>query len=426
MLPAGLAPPTVAAVGIALAAVMAALFLGSPWAEAQGVPAAGLVSPQGFAAGTTGGAGGATYWVTNNDDAGPGSLRQGAESPEPLLIGFRTSGHIALTRHLEVGPNKTIDGWGADVTITGRGFVLARPNVIVANLKFADFGDPANKDSPQDAVLVNGASRVWIDHCTFTRAADKAIGIPEGTDITLSWNRFVGQEQVVQIGAFATRDGGHDARVTMHHNLFDGNGYRMPRVSYGKVHAYDNYLRNWAVHGMSAVRDAQLLSQANIFEAGAKNNAVIFSGGDPEKDASPGFVRSEGDLLLNGAQVKENQPGQVFDPSTFYSVNVEPANETLRQRLLTETGWQAASTGPGGVLAPGPGPSAPDPALGTDGGYEKSSSGAVWALVAGAGVVVVVLVTVVVVHRRRTRRGGPGGGPTAGPPPADVLQPLGR
>jgi len=409
------------ALTLTIVAMVAALLLSSASAGAQSGAAPELGPPEGFGAKTTGGAGGALYWVTNTNDSGPGSLRQGAESREPLIIGFQTSGTIALDRHLEVKANKTIDGRGADVTITRRGFVLTEPNVIVTNLKFVDFGDPAKKDNPEDAILIDGASNVWIDHCLFMRAADKAIGVPDGTDITVSWNRFVEQNQVMQIGAFATRDGGDDARVTMHHNLFDGDGYRMPRVSYGKVHAYDNYLRNWTVHGMSAVRNSQLLSQANIFEAGAKDNAVIFSGGDPEKDASPGFVRSEGDLLLNGAQVRENEPGQVFDPSTYYEATVEPATDDLRQRLSTETGWQAAGAGPVATLAPAPGP-APIPTVPGPGG---ESSGAWWILAVGLVLLAVVAVAVMLVRRRRGGRGGggPSGGSASGATPNEARSP---
>ena len=406
-----LAPLTPATVAMAALAMFVAIVMGASGSGAQAAGPAGLGAPEGFGAPTTGGDGGPLYWVTNVNNDGPGSLRRGAEDDRPLLIRFRASGTIALQRHLKVGANKTIDGRGADVTISGRGFVLAKPNVIVTNLKFSDFGDPAKEDNPEDAILINGASRVWIDHCTITGAADKAIGIPVGTDVTLSWNRFVEQDQVVQIGTFATRDRSGDTRVTMHHNLFDGDGYRMPRVSYAKVHVYNSYLRNWTVHGMSAVRGSQLLSQANIFEAGAKDNAIIFSGGDPEKDASPGFVRSEGEMLLNGSQIRENDPALVFLPSSYYQVNVEPATEELRQRLVTETGWRVTPMPPD---PPGsPSPESPD----------SSSSGSWWYLISPGGAVVVVVVTVLLVRWRRRTSGGSSSGP---PSSTDALQPLGR
>lgn len=301
--------------------------------------AAEATRPEGFGAKTTGGGNSATYWVTNLRDEGPGSLRAGAEQTTAKVIKFRVSGKIHLSRHLLVGRNKTIDGSGQRVTIKNRGFVLREPNVIVKHLIFADIGDLTKLEDDEDAILIFGARNVWIDHNTFMRAGDKLIGVPAGTDITVSWNLFMDQRQVFQIGTVSTAEQSEDTRVTVHHNYFDANQDRHPQASYGMLHAYNNYVRDWGVKGMSALRGAQLASHGNVFAAGENKKAIIFDTGIPDnKDPHPGFVRSQGDLLLNDATVKQNRPETVFDPARYYRVKVEPATQALANRVRDGAG----------------------------------------------------------------------------------------
>jgi pectate lyase len=288
---------------------------------------------EGFGRSARGGAGGAVYHVTSLADAGPGSLREGAEGPETLTIVFDVSGEIRLTEHLAVGPHKTINGRGADVTISGRGFILRHSDVVIRNLAFRDFHGDEPEDI-EDGILLNGANNVWIDHCDFADAGDKAIGAPASTRVTISWNHFVDQTQVVQIGSFGTAEESAKARFTLHHNFFDRTGYRQPRISYGRAHAFNNYLTNWTVHGMSSIRSAELASEANIFEAGSDKDAIVFDAPeDTDKDPSPGFVRSSSDLLLNGARARQNKPGKVFDPDAYYESHVSAASPDLAREI---------------------------------------------------------------------------------------------
>lgn len=398
-----------------LAGAVLALLLVASGHSAGAQAGTELGRPQGFGANTTGGAGGDTYAVTNLADDGPGSLRAGAESNAPAIIRFEVSGVITLSRRLMVGPNKTIDGRGADVTIAHRGFELRNPNVIIAYLKFADIGDLANVEDREDAILVSGARDIWIDHCTFMRSGDKAIGLPRGTDVTVSWNRFVDLRQVFQMGTFSTADASRDTRVTVHHNSFESDRDRNPQVSYGKLHAYNNLVRHWGVKGMGAIRGAELLSQGNVFDAGENKRAIVFQGGAPEeKDDGPGYVRSEGDLLLNGALIRENEPERVFDPSSYYGVVVEPATDALAQRVLTGSGWQAVDApaepsqlreAPSPAIPPAPAPPATSPVS------ESPQPWATWVTGAAALLLLATVgagVTVRQLRRRRTALGPAG------------------
>ncbi len=321
---------------------------------------ASLGSPEGFARGTTGGGPDAeSYVVTTLADDGPGSLRQGVEAPGRRWIRFGVSGLIDLRgpedRPLRVTSDKTIDGRDADVTISGRGLVLKGvQNVIITNLKFADFDNPhkpgcTENDDPEDAIfLAAGTHHVWIDHSDFSNACDKAIGATRGiTDVTVSWSHFFNQKQVIQFGSDSTREADVAIRATVHHNFFDRVGYRNPRISYGRVHAYNNYLLAWEAHGMSAIRTGQLLAEANVFEAGLGANgsgpstaATTFQvktdgtrRDGTAKDDRPGYVKATENLALNGARVAENHPELVFNAAAFYPDTVE--------RPSTDADWES-------------------------------------------------------------------------------------
>jgi pectate lyase len=302
-----------------------------------------LGSPQGFGAGTTGGNGAPRVFVTSLADSGPGTLRDAVERPEPAEVRFRVAGTISLQTHLHVGPNKTIDGRGSyPVTITNRGLILAEPNVIVESLRFNRFGDPTVPDDPQDAIDIRGARRVWITHNRFSNAADKAIQVTSGTEITVSGNHFRRQSQVFQVGCYTCPDG--DAiRLSVHDNHFAGGdrGYRMPTINYGYVHAWNNYLVDWAYFGMASSRVGRLLIQGNVFEAGESKRAAIHHSATPDdKDPRDGYLRSVDDILLNGALIDENEPGHVADPP--YAAAVRPASASLADSIAAAAGPRPA------------------------------------------------------------------------------------
>jgi pectate lyase len=307
--------------------------------QAQATQLPPLGRAEGFGSRATGGSTGDVYVVRSRADSGVGTLRALAERPVPSRIRFAVSGEIHLATPLRVARDKTIDGRGASVRITGKGLLLEQPNVILENLVFGPF----DADSRQDAVALHGGARdVWIDHCSFSGALDKAIEILDGaTDVTVSWSKFSNQEQVIQAGAFKTAEADRAIRLTVHHNFFDRTGYRNPRISYGKAHAFNNVVRAWKEHGMSARRDGQLASEANVFQAGVDKSAIELSGGKDDKDDSPGFARSTRDLLLNGAVAKVREPERVFDPADFYVANVERADQALLKRVVAGAGWRA-------------------------------------------------------------------------------------
>jgi pectate lyase len=292
--------------------------------------------PQGFAAGTTGGAGGRQVWVTTLTDNGPGSLRAAAATPGRLWVRFAVDGTIRLTTPVKLHADTTIDGRGADITIAGRGLrVEAVRNVIITTVAF----DHGSGDTT-DAILVwRKAAKVWLDHLDIAGYPDEGIDISQGaTDVTVSWTHIHHQDKAILIGSWGdntTTDS--PSRVTIHHTWFDHTGQRNPRaVRHSQVHAYNNYLHNWTGVGMASANYAQLLSQANLVAAGERDNALSSGASGRGRAPDEGYARIQADALTGGAQQDERRPDEVFTPP--YTVTVRPPDDALRATITAHAG----------------------------------------------------------------------------------------
>lgn len=174
---------------------------------------------------------------------------------------------------INVGPNTTIFGLRG-ATLKRLTLMIDRaPNVIVRNLRLEDAADCFPKWSPNDGsagnwnseydlISVRRSTNVWIDHNTFTdgdnpdsaqpiyfgrpfQVHDGALDITHTADlVTVTWNIFTNHDKTMLIGSSDTV--GPDVgklRVTLHHNVFDGLGQRVPRVRFGQVDVYNNYYK---------------------------------------------------------------------------------------------------------------------------------------------------------------------------------------
>ncbi|MGI9079249.1 MAG: pectate lyase family protein [Acidimicrobiales bacterium] len=326
-----------------------------PLSGTQTPGAASLLAGRvGFGRNTVGGDGGPVVHVTTAADDGAGSLRAAVAGTDPRWIVFDGDYTIQSSHGILVGSNKTIDGRGRRVTLTAPnqdGLVLnGSHNVIIENLIAHDFGDTTKTKSnnPFDAIRLDKASTdIWIDHSDLSRAGDKLIAVDGGTtNVTVSWNRFHDQEQVIQIGNQTNSGPDTNQTLTIHHNFFDATGYRNPVISHGRAHVFNNYLADWQTYGMRSERSAQLYSEDNIFEAGANRKATqVKPGGNGCNDkktlcdSTPGALKSVGDLALNGADIETNQPDSVFDPHQDYPYKADTADETLKQAVAAQAGW---------------------------------------------------------------------------------------
>jgi pectate lyase len=287
----------------------------------------------GFGRGAKGGSGGPLCDVTNLDDAGTGSLRACAEASGARWIRFKVSGTIKLKKDIRVASFKTIDGRGATITIAGYGLLLSNvQHVIILNLRFDD-----GSSSAEDAISITSKARhIWIDHVHLEEYPDGLIDIKrESTDITVSWCRFEDHDKVMLIGHSASHTVDTVIRVTLHHNYFRRTTQRHPRLRFGKVHAFNNYLYQWKSYGMVSCMKGELLSEHNIFEAGSAKDAIRSSCPDPDR----GYVESRRDWQLNGATVDEYKTSKVFDDKKPpYGYTLQTANSSLRSAISSGAG----------------------------------------------------------------------------------------
>jgi len=309
------------------------------WAPGAGAE----VGPaQGFAQGVTGGAGGREVWVTSLADDGPGTLRAALRGGGPVWVRFAVDGVIRLSAPVRVPSDATVDGRGAAVTLAGRGLRLdGVSDVIVTGLSFRD-GRGANTDG---VLVQRGSRRVWLDHLDIAGFPDEAIDISQGSSlVTVSWVRVHDQDKGILIGSWGDNTSTESiAHVTVHHSWFDRTHQRNPRaVRHSRVHAYNNYVHGWTGQGMSIANRAQLASEANILEAGDRENGLVTGASGSGRAPDEGYARTDGDLLVRGARQDERAPDRVFDPRDAYSVEVAPADDALRAAVTTHAGVPGA------------------------------------------------------------------------------------
>lgn len=183
-------------------------------------------------------------------------------------------------------------------------------NVIIRNLTFEDAydcfpqwdptdGSTGAWNSAYDNLSLTGATNVWIDHCEFNdgdhldaaqplifnrpyQVHDGLLDITNASDlVTVSWNRFLQHDKVMLIGGSdsATADR-NKLRVTLHHNVFDTNVQRAPRVRFGKVHVYNNYYAAGSGYSYSwgVGVESQIYAEDNYFETGGTVHPSRFIG----------------------------------------------------------------------------------------------------------------------------------------------------
>jgi pectate lyase len=259
---------------------------------------------------------------------------------------------------INVGANTTIVGLGGDARIAGASLKMEKvDNVIIRSIEleapidlFPQWdptdGSAGNWNSEYDVITIRQATRIWIDHCTFTDGAhpdsasgtyfgrkyqqhDGLLDITNTADfVTVSWCVFRDHDKVALIGSSDSRtsDAGH-LRVTMHHNLFSNVTQRLPRVRFGEVHVYNNA---YEAAGGSEYRFSYAWGVGVASRLYAENN--VFSGVDPAAIID----------IYKGTAIRET--GTVVDGSLVTDL-VERANVAKKGNLTRDVGWTPALHG---------------------------------------------------------------------------------
>lgn len=323
------------AVGVPLALTAAGTFaygtdLGLFGAQAQANASAATATPawatataDGFASvnalgqnGTYGGRDGRTVTVKTLAD-----LEKYATAAEPyVIVVAATITMNPVGKEIKVASDKTIVGSGTSGHIVGGGFFLGQGvhNVIIRNLTIRDAyqGVWNDKDHDFDAIQMDGAHHVWIDHNDLRHMADGLIDVrKDSTNVTVSWNKLSEDNKAFGIGW--TENVVTD--ITIHHNWIRETEQRNPSTdNAAHAHLYNNFLEDVAgttiksSYGNYSRGRTKMVLENSYFQG--VNNPVT-------KDSTATIVQ-KGNTFV-GTSGRNESGGTAFDPKSFYAYTLD-------------------------------------------------------------------------------------------------------
>ncbi|WP_030250531.1 pectinesterase family protein [Streptomyces sp. NRRL S-455] len=325
---------TALAVGVPLALTAAGtlaygttdlVMLGQASAAQAAAPAWASDTADGFASvnslgqnGTYGGRDGKTVTVKTLAD-----LEKYATAAEPYVI--VVAGTINMNpvgKEIKVQSDKTIVGQGTSGHIVGGGFFLGQGvhNVIIRNLTIRDAyqGVWNDKDHDFDAIQMDGAHHVWIDHNDLRNMADGLIDVrKDSTNVTVSWNKLSDNNKTFGIGW--TENVKTD--ITIHHNWIRETEQRNPSTdNAAHAHLYNNFLEDAPGTDIGSSygnysRGATKMVLENSYFQGIKNPVI--------KDSGAAIVQRGS--VFSGTSGRNESGGTAFDPKAHYAYTLDKA-----------------------------------------------------------------------------------------------------
>ncbi|KAK4790865.1 hypothetical protein SAY86_031278 [Trapa natans] len=313
----------------------------------------------GFGRRTRGGKSGEFYVVTDSSDNDmvhpkPGTLRHAVTRNRPLWINFARKMVIRLSQELIVTSNKTIDGRGTNVLITGGAGITLQfvSNVIIHSIRINNivqgsggmivdsedhFGLRTMSDG--DGISIFGSTNIWIDHVSMSKCYDGLIdAIMGSTAITISNCHFTNHNEVMLFGASDSYSQDQMMQVTLAFNHF-GKGLvqRMPRCRWGFFHIVNNDYTHWLMYAIGGSQHPTIISQGNrfiappIIDPKANSQQVTKREYSPESVWKNWLWRSEGDLMMNGAYfVSSGSPTAALPFSKSDMISAKPGTYVTR------------------------------------------------------------------------------------------------
>ncbi|EKD12454.1 uncharacterized protein L3040_008218 [Drepanopeziza brunnea f. sp. 'multigermtubi'] len=213
--------------------------------------------------GTTGGGSASTTTVTSLAELTACATKAG---PAVCLIKGAITGNTAI----KVTADTTIAG-AAGSSLTGVGFrVFKVKNVILRNLKISKVLASAG-----DAIGIQKASNVWVDHCDLSSDQDHGkdyydglCDITHASDYITVSNTYLHDHYKASLVGHSDNNGAEDTGhliVTYANNFFENLNSRGPSVRFGTAHIYNHYAKT-ASTGVNTRIGAQLLIESSVFE----------------------------------------------------------------------------------------------------------------------------------------------------------------
>lgn len=265
---------------------------------------------EGFGAAATGGRGGDVYRVTNLNDTGAGSLRNGISTATgPRTIIFNVGGTIELNSRLRINkPNLTIAGQtapGDGITIKNYDTTIESSNIILRHLRFR-LGTDRNQEA--DSLWINGGSNIVVDHVSASWSVDETLSLTNSANNVTVQNSYITESLHNSIhskgphGYASLIRPTSNASYTLYQNLYAHHNSRNPRpgsynnadvtldfrnnvvYNWGSQAGYNgadggnhnlNYVNNYFIAGPSTSSS----KRGNAFQ-GAQSATFIFQSGN--------------------------------------------------------------------------------------------------------------------------------------------------
>ncbi|MCP4784744.1 MAG: pectate lyase [Fuerstiella sp.] len=299
-------------------AVLFLFFLAAGITSGKDAETVAFPGAEGYGRFTQGGRGGDVYIVTNLNDAGKGSLRNGVEDfSGPRTIVFAISGTIELNSKLEIrNSNLTIAGQtapGDGICIKHYGLDIRHVNDIIIRYIRVRMGDQ-NKgtSSGDDCLTIQDSSNIIIDHLSSGWGIDAVQDTRRIGSFTLQWSIYgeTLHDTIHYEGAPHSKLGSFrecTGNVSIHHNLLHSSHDRHPSLGGGETTPKNTIIdfRNNLIYnadGQTNLGNAQLSVINNYYKQG------------PDTDTGNLPMRIKG------------QAGKGPDPTGFASGNIFPWN----------------------------------------------------------------------------------------------------
>lgn len=199
------------------------------------------------------------YLVTNNNDTGPGSLRQACLQSDKTRIKFAIDNtQIHLNTAIIPFYPFELDGQGKNITITGRGFnyCVGDSPFLFKNLYFRDIHGTSYNDAP-DCIMSGSPDgrkgHVIVSNCDFDNkdvkdksTVDEFASAIFGSKLEIYYCRIKNTAKVCLAGnGDAPREVDKDIQLIMAFNLIEKVERRIPYLRYGRAHVYNNIINGW-------------------------------------------------------------------------------------------------------------------------------------------------------------------------------------
>ena len=221
------------------------------------LPVLAFPGAEGFGQYTSGGRGGKVIYVTNLNDAGPGSLREAVSSDGPRYVLFALSGTIALDSAIIIrNGDLTIAGQSAPgdgICIKNYPVYFDADNIVIRFMRFR-LGD--ERGSEDDAFGGRFHKNIMIDHCSMSWSVDECVSMYQNEHTTLQWCLIA-----ESLSHSAHHKGSHGfggiwggRKTSFHHNLLAHHSSRNPRLGERAGEAFaltdlvdlrNNVIYNW-------------------------------------------------------------------------------------------------------------------------------------------------------------------------------------